>query len=129
MVTYEIDLFIHLSFSSWSGEDAERRATFCGNQKLFEMFRTVCSCTSPAPISFQDDPGLDALEDVPILVMAANRPKYLFRTLFNILNAEGVNRANIVVSIDGFFAESVAVANLFAIRKGSSFISYKIFIF
>ncbi|CAG5095245.1 Oidioi.mRNA.OKI2018_I69.XSR.g14099.t1.cds [Oikopleura dioica] len=101
---------------SWSGEDAERRATFCGNQKLFEMFRTVCSCTSPAPISFQDDPGLDALEDVPILVMAANRPKYLFRTLFNILNAEGVNRANIVVSIDGFFAESVAVANLFAIR-------------
>jgi len=100
---------------SWSGHDAERRAVFCGNQKLFEMFRTVCSCTSPAPISFEDDP-IASLEDVPILVMAANRPKYLFRTLFNILSAQGVNRANIVVSIDGFFDESVAVAKLFALR-------------
>ena len=105
-------------FSSWSGHDAERRAVFCGNQKLFEMFRTVCSCTSPAPISFEDDP-IASLEDVPILVMAANRPKYLFRTLFNILSAQGVNRANIVVSIDGFFDESVAVAKLFALREGS----------
>ena len=51
--------------------------------------------------------------------MAANRPKYLFRTLFNILNAQGVNRANIVVSIDGFYDESVAVAKLFALRNGS----------
>ncbi len=107
-----------VQFSSWSGHDAERRAVFCGNEKLFEMFRTVCSCSSPAPISFEDDP-IAALDDVPILVMAANRPKYLFRTLFNILNAQGVNRANIVVSIDGFFDESVAVAKLFALRKGS----------
>jgi len=109
--------------SSWSGHDAERRAVFCGNEKLFEMFRTACSCTSPAPISFEDDP-IAALDDVPILVMAANRPKYLFRTLFNILNAQGVNRANIVVSIDGFFDESVAVAKLFALRKGSLAESY-----
>lgn len=101
---------------SWSGADSERRAVFCGSQKLEEMFRTVCSCSSPAPISFESDP-LSDLSDVPVLVMAANRPKYLFRSLFNILNANGVHRRNIVVSIDGFYSESVAVADLFSVRS------------
>jgi hypothetical protein len=74
------------------------------------MFRNVCSCNNPAPISFDTSNPLPELENVPVLIIAANRPKYLFRSLSSILNAHGVHIKNIIVSIDGFYSDSAAVA-------------------
>lgn len=101
---------------SWAGPDAARRAVFCANKKIAATFRNVCSCGNPAPITFDTSSPLPELAQVPVLVMAANRPKYLFRSLTYILNSNGVHINNIIVSIDGYFAESAAVAALFGVR-------------
>ena len=103
---------------TWSGEDALRRADFCANKRLAEMFRNVCTCGNPAPITFKPrhSPILSHIQQTPLLVMAANRPKYLYRSLHSVLNAFGVVKENIIVSIDGDFNDSAAVSNLFGLR-------------
>ena len=77
---------------TWSGEDALRRADFCASKRLAEMFRNVCTCGNPAPITFKPriSPRLNHIQHTPLLVMAANRPKYLYRSLHSVLNAFGV---------------------------------------
>lgn len=103
---------------TWSGDDALRRADFCANKRLADMFRNVCTCGNPAPITFKPrhQPLLSHIQHTPLLVMAANRPKYLYRSLHSVLNAFGVQKDNIIVSIDGDFNDSAAVSNLFGLR-------------
>ena len=103
---------------TWSGDDAPRRADFCASKRLAEMFRNVCTCHNPAPITIKPRhrPQLDHIQHTPLLVMAANRPKYLYRSLHSVLNAFGVVKENIIVSIDGDFNDSAAVSNLFGLR-------------
>ena len=103
---------------TWSGDDALRRADFCASKRLAEMFRNVCTCHNPAPITIKPRhrPQLDHIQHTPLLVMAANRPKYLYRSLHSVLNAFGVVKENIIVSIDGDFNDSAAVSNLFGLR-------------
>ena len=63
---------------------------------------------------------LHALENIPVLIIAADRPKYLLRCIYHLLLAHGVNKENIVVSIDGSYSETEAVATLFGIRSFQS---------
>ena len=50
---------------------------------------------------------------LPIAVIAANRPQYLFRMLRGLLQVPGVEASMVTVYIDGFHDEAVAVAELF----------------
>ena len=79
---------------TWSGDDALRRADFCANKRLADMFRNVCTCGNPAPITFKPrhQPLLSHIQHTPLLVMAANRPTYLYRALHSVLNAFGVQK-------------------------------------
>lgn len=102
---------------TWTGDDAHRRAEFCGSKHLSDMFRHVCICGNPAPISFKPaQPDLKHIAKVPVLIIAANRPKYLFRTLTSLLNAAGVQKENILISIDGDYSDTAAVGHLFGLR-------------
>ncbi|CBY10400.1 unnamed protein product [Oikopleura dioica] len=106
---------------SWTGEDALRRAQFCKNSHLSELFRNVCSCKNPMAITYENPVApFHALENIPVLIIAADRPKYLLRCIYHLLLAHGVNKENIVVSIDGSYSETEAVATLFGIRSFQS---------
>lgn len=50
------------------------------------------------------------------MVMASNRPYYLYRMLRSLLAAEGVNRSQVTVFIDGFYDEPLQVSRLFDLR-------------
>jgi beta-1,2-N-acetylglucosaminyltransferase len=48
--------------------------------------------------------------DVPVAIIASNRPQYLYRMLRTLLSASGANPDMITVFIDGFYEEPLAVA-------------------
>ena len=75
--------------------------------------------------------------DVPVIIIASNRPLYLFRypihshsafpfpfhqlhshsrMIRGLLSAQGSNASMVTVFVDGFFHEPVDVARLFSIR-------------
>ena len=56
------------------------------------------------------------MSDVPVAIIASNRPQYLYRMLRSLLSANGANPSMITVFIDGFYAEPLAVAKLFGLR-------------
>ena len=56
------------------------------------------------------------VSDVPVAIIASNRPQYLYRMLRSLLSANGANPSMITVFIDGFYAEPLAVAKLFGLR-------------
>merc|ERR1719283_446700 len=87
-----------------------------------EGYGSVCSCSDPAPISFAPDAIPDAavaklVVDIPIIVIASNRPHYLYRMLRSLLSASGVHPNNIVVFIDGLYPEPKQVASLLGIKS------------
>ncbi|NXP87451.1 PMGT1 acetylglucosaminyltransferase, partial [Passerina amoena] len=110
---------VHLT----SVEDAEchwpdtelnrRRKRFCSK---VEGYGSVCSCKDPTPIEFNPDPLKDnKVFDVPVAVIAGNRPNYLYRMLRSLLSAQGVNPQMITVFIDGYYEEPMDVVELFGL--------------
>lgn len=70
----------------------------------------------PAPIDLKGPflPG-SRVSSLPIAVIAANRPHYLFRMLRGLLTTPGVDPKMVTVYIDGFFDEPAAIAELFKV--------------
>lgn len=96
--------------SRWpESPETSRRRAFCNH---IEGYGSVCSCESPAPLSFTP-PSLASLvnnvSDVPVVIIASNRPHYLYRMLRTLLNTPGVNRSAVTVFIDGYFEEPLQV--------------------
>lgn len=100
---------------AWSdGELNKRRRTFCAK---VEGYGSICSCRDPAPISFSPEPlQNNNVFDVPVAVIAGNRPNYLYRMLRSLLSANGVNPNMITVFIDGYYEEPMDVVELFGLR-------------
>jgi len=98
-------------------DENRRRRQFCDH---VEGYGSVCDCDHPAPIdelSSQNSPVLNnQVSDVPVAIIASNRPQYLYRMLRSLLSANGANPSMITVFIDGFYAEPLAVAKLFGLR-------------
>ncbi|CAH1773117.1 unnamed protein product [Owenia fusiformis] len=99
----------------WPQSDVnERRRAFCSK---IEGYGSVCSCKDPAPLEFFPAPLADnRVHDVPVAVIASDRPHYLYRMLRSLLSAHGVNPSMITVYIDGYFEIPLEVAKLFGIR-------------
>ncbi|XP_029939772.1 protein O-linked-mannose beta-1,2-N-acetylglucosaminyltransferase 1 isoform X3 [Salarias fasciatus] len=100
---------------AWSdGELNRRRRTFCSK---VEGYGSICSCRDPAPIHFSPEPlQNNNVFDVPVAVIAGNRPNYLYRMLRSLLSANGVNPNMITVFIDGYYEEPMDVVELFGLR-------------
>lgn len=99
----------------WDETDENaRRKTFCDR---FEGYGSVCSCTNPAPIDIRS-PELseNRVSNIPVAIVASNRPHYLYRGIRSILSAHGAKKELFTVFIDGFFEEPAAVARLFNLR-------------
>uniref|UniRef100_A0A8C9P769 Protein O-linked-mannose beta-1,2-N-acetylglucosaminyltransferase n=1 Tax=Spermophilus dauricus TaxID=99837 RepID=A0A8C9P769_SPEDA len=82
-----------------------------------EGYGSVCSCKDPTPIEFSPDllPDNKVL-NVPVAVIAGNRPNYLYRMLRSLLSAQGVSPQMITVFIDGYYEEPMDVVALFGLR-------------
>ncbi|XP_071342709.1 protein O-linked-mannose beta-1,2-N-acetylglucosaminyltransferase 1 isoform X1 [Trachinotus anak] len=91
-----------------------RRKLFCSK---VEGYGSICSCKDPAPIEFNPDPlpNKNAF-NVPVAVIAGNRPNYLYRMLRSLLSAHGVNPQMITVFIDGYYEEPMDVVELFGLK-------------
>jgi len=98
-------------------EVARRRREFCDR---YEGYGAVCACPSPLPIvGLASGPALpknSSLRSAPVAVIASDRPQYLYRCLRSLLSAAGVDPANVLVFVDGFYEEPLAVARLFGVR-------------
>lgn len=91
-----------------------RRKLFCSK---VEGYGSICSCKDPAPIEFSPDPLKDNhVYNVPVAVIAGNRPNYLYRMLRSLLSAHGVNPQMITVFIDGYYEEPMDVVELFGLK-------------
>ncbi|KAK2161829.1 hypothetical protein NP493_1555g00009 [Ridgeia piscesae] len=95
-------------------EENRRRRTFC--DKL-EGYGSLCRCHDPAPLTFNPEPiSPNLVSDIPVAVIASDRPHYLYRMLRSILSADGVNPLMITVFIDGYFEGPLEVTRLFGLR-------------
>ncbi|XP_053395814.1 protein O-linked-mannose beta-1,2-N-acetylglucosaminyltransferase 1-like [Mercenaria mercenaria] len=85
---------------SWPNNDiTTRRRQFCAKH---EGYGTVCHCDNPQPLEFpQETLENGQILDVPVTVIASNRPQYLYRTLKTLLQTPGVPADKIIVFIDG----------------------------
>ena len=100
---------------NWPKNDENRRrAQFCDQ---YEGYGQLCACNNPTPIDFPS-PALtnNRVANVPVAVIASNRPYYLYRMLRSLLSAKGAVKSTVSVFIDGFFDEPLAVCKLFNIR-------------
>ncbi|XP_059426948.1 protein O-linked-mannose beta-1,2-N-acetylglucosaminyltransferase 1 [Carassius carassius] len=91
-----------------------RRKLFCSK---VEGYGSICSCKDPAPIEFNPDllPN-NNVYNVPVAVIAGNRPNYLYRMLRSLLSSHGVNPQMITVFIDGYYEEPMDVVDLFGLK-------------
>ena len=81
------------------------------------MFHKNFPGTNPAPLEIKSDPLPNGKRmDLPVAVIASNRPQYLFRMIRSVLSAQGADPSMITVYIDGFFEEPLGVAHLFGLR-------------
>ncbi|XP_046860062.1 protein O-linked-mannose beta-1,2-N-acetylglucosaminyltransferase 1-like [Xenia sp. Carnegie-2017] len=95
-------------------EESKRRRMFCDK---FEGYGSLCSCNNPAPIEIKTTPlKLEKVQDIPVAVIASNRPHYLYRGLRSMLSAHGAKKELFTVFIDGFFEEPAAVARLYDVK-------------
>ena len=75
--------------------------------------RTIFLGTNPASIDLRGVTLLGSrVANLPIAVIAANRPNYLYRMLRRLLTTPGVDPKMVTVFIDGFYDEPAAVAEL-----------------
>ncbi|XP_040578926.1 protein O-linked-mannose beta-1,2-N-acetylglucosaminyltransferase 1 [Lepeophtheirus salmonis] len=102
--------------SDWPNtEENKRRREFCDN---VEGYGSVCSCSDPAPLTnlAMDSVLNNQISNVPVAIIASNRPQYLYRMLRSLLSADGANPEMITVFIDGYYEEPLLVARLFGLR-------------
>ncbi|XP_033095653.1 protein O-linked-mannose beta-1,2-N-acetylglucosaminyltransferase 1-like isoform X1 [Anneissia japonica] len=95
-------------------ETNRRRREFCSK---IEGYGSLCSCSDPAPIEMNPEKLTpNNIEDVPVIVIASNRPNYLYRMLMALLSAQGVHPQMVTVFIDGYFNEPLEVVRLFGVQ-------------
>ena len=92
-----------------------RRLVFCSR---YEGYGSLCHCAKPFPLYIHPPYELtpNYVSDVPVAVIASNRPSYLFRMLRRLLSTPGANPDMIMVFIDGFFQEPMDVAELLGVK-------------
>lgn len=100
---------------SWEDTIANRRRReFCDK---YEGYGDVCRCEDPVSIELNPPPFLDGSRfQLPIAVMASNRPSYLLRMLLGLQKVEGLDPSMITVFIDGFWPEPASVTRLLGVK-------------
>ncbi|XP_062507410.1 protein O-linked-mannose beta-1,2-N-acetylglucosaminyltransferase 1-like [Corticium candelabrum] len=96
-------------------EENDRRKVFCNK---FEGYGSLCDCHNPSPIVIDPRPLMNnRVANVPVAVIASNRPFYLYRMLRSLFAAYGApDKSMVTVFIDGFNEEPAAIAQIFGVQ-------------
>lgn len=87
----------------------------CYSWELFSPM--IHSGNDPAPIELDPPTFPDgSRSQIPIAVMASNRPHYLLRMLRGLQKVAGLNPSMVTVFIDGFWKEPASVTRLMGIK-------------
>nr|XP_045613289.1 protein O-linked-mannose beta-1,2-N-acetylglucosaminyltransferase 1-like [Procambarus clarkii] len=101
--------------SSWpSGGEWEKRHYFCD---LYDGYGDLCSCDDLLPARPYPAPRQGWWrENMVIVVLAWNRPRYLYRLLHQLLRQPGVRPAQVLVSVDGVEDEPIRLVEVLGLR-------------
>ncbi|XP_053632331.2 protein O-linked-mannose beta-1,2-N-acetylglucosaminyltransferase 1-like [Cherax quadricarinatus] len=100
-------------WGSPDGREAERR-TFCRN---FDGYGDLCNCDHPAPLTYAPKQLENSvIDDVPVVIIASSRPQALYRCLVTVLRQEGGVISKILVLLDGYNPEMVALLRLLQVN-------------
>ena len=105
---------------NWKNDlSGQKRSSFCSK---YEGFGKLCDCIKPLDIDLKAPllPG-SRVNDLPIAVMASNRPQYLFRMLKGLMMTPGVDRKMVTVFIDGLHDVPADLTALFQVN----YVAYK----
>ena len=95
-------------------DEGNRRREFCEN---YDGYGDVCKCHNFDAINIKAKPlNNNKIYDIPVAIIASNRPYYLYRMLRKLLSAHGADPKMITVYIDDYHPAPVAVAKLLNIR-------------
>ncbi|XP_071515435.1 protein O-linked-mannose beta-1,2-N-acetylglucosaminyltransferase 1-like [Panulirus ornatus] len=98
----------------WFDEPGLRlQAAFC---RRYEGYGDLCSCRSPFT------PGVRYLqerlvteEDIPVVVVTANKPRHLYRLVRNLFTIPGAGQTEVLVAVDGLHQETLALAKVMGV--------------
>ncbi|XP_076800800.1 protein O-linked-mannose beta-1,2-N-acetylglucosaminyltransferase 1-like [Clavelina lepadiformis] len=97
-----------------TNEENSRRKHFCSK---YDGYGALCRCIHPDELDLAVNSLPDNLvHNIPVAVIASNRPHYLYRMLRSLLLARGANPAMVTVFIDGFYEETMEVAKLMNVK-------------
>ncbi|CAL4186898.1 unnamed protein product, partial [Meganyctiphanes norvegica] len=90
------------------------REQFCQH---YDGYGHLYACAEPTPLHFPTIQMHDSvIEEIPLAIIAANRPTVLYRCLLTVLRQPGGNRRTILVLVDGHHQEVKDLLNLLKIR-------------
>ena len=103
-----------LDFKTCFKDNEDKRSKFC---EEYDGYEKVCDCNNhdalykkPAPLIGNNISGF------PIVIIASNRPRYLFRMLRKLMGVAGADPNATTVFVDGYYNETIAVAELFGLQ-------------
>nr|XP_045616523.1 protein O-linked-mannose beta-1,2-N-acetylglucosaminyltransferase 1-like [Procambarus clarkii] len=103
-------------------ERNDARRVFCSR---YDGYGAICDCgvTSWSDVFFHADDQLHQqlsqkklYKDLGVVILASDRPHYLYKTLKAVWEAPGVNREHVAVYADAHRREITAVARLFGVH-------------
>ena len=95
--------------------DQSHSITFPPRKKFFLLFSFTGE--NPEPLAFEPPLPPDGSRiNLPVLIMASNRPYYLYRMLKTLRQVQGLNHTMVTVFIDGFFEEPALLAGLYGLN-------------
>ena len=101
-------------FKTCFKDNEDKRRKFC---EEYDGYEKVCDCNSHDALYKKPIPLIgNKIAGFPIVIIASNRPRYLFRMLRKLMGVAGVDPNVITVFVDGFYNETIAVAELFALQ-------------
>ncbi|KAG7159970.1 O-linked-mannose beta-1-2-N-acetylglucosaminyltransferase 1-like 25 [Homarus americanus] len=103
------------------------RAVFC---RSHDGYGDLCHCQHPAPLTYHPHQLENTvIDNVPVVIVASSRPQELYRCLVTVLRQEGGDVSRVLVLLDGYNTELIALLQLLGVKyqvnnmEGRTFIS------
>eukprot|EP01137_Pigoraptor_chileana_P027764 Opistho-2@10714 len=96
------------------GPQTEMRRLFCAQ---YEGYGSLCDCASVEGTAPKTRPFLDGTRsEIPVAIIAGNRPQYLRRSIQSVLMAYGADERMVSVHVDGSFPEVTSLVRVMGLR-------------
>ncbi|XP_050738807.1 protein O-linked-mannose beta-1,2-N-acetylglucosaminyltransferase 1-like [Eriocheir sinensis] len=105
----------HAFECKWHSEPGrELQASFC---RQYEGYGDFCACQRPftPDIKYRQERVM-VKEEIPVVIVTANKPRHLYRLLRNLFTIEGGGQTEVLVVVDGAHQETLALAGVMGVE-------------